>query len=98
METHPEVIGVRYTGGAMPTPARLNSLKDELRRPVDKSIVDRGPVPEESALLLAYIGYQTNDRDAVRTGLDTLAKSPSGPRDPLIPVLRRVWLEETTDK
>jgi hypothetical protein len=98
METHPEVMGVRYTGGAMPTPARLKVLKDELNRTLEKAATDKGPIPEESALLLAYIGFQTNDRESIRSGLDTLAKSPSGDRDPLIPVLRRVWLEETTDQ
>jgi hypothetical protein len=98
METHPEVMGVRYTGGAMPAPARLKSLKEELTRTLEKAAADKGHVPEESALLLSYIGFQTNDRQSIRTGLDTLARAPSGNRDPLIPVLRRVWLEETTDQ
>jgi hypothetical protein len=97
METHPEIIGVRYTGSAMPAPARLTGLKDELKRTLDKAAADQAGTPEETALLLAYIGFQVNDRDSVRTGLDTLARSPSGARDPLIPVLRRIWLEETSD-
>ncbi|HYE62618.1 MAG TPA: hypothetical protein VD997_11540 [Phycisphaerales bacterium] len=97
LETHPEVIAVKYTGNTMPAQTRLTTLKDELRRAIDKARNDKAAIPEESALLLAYIGYQTTDRAAVREGLDTLAQAPSGARDPLLPVLRRVWLEETTD-
>ena len=43
-------------------------------------------------MLLAYVGYQMNQPDLVRYGLD-LAQARQ-PGDTLIPLLRGIWLDE----
>jgi tetratricopeptide (TPR) repeat protein len=98
LEMHPEVIGVRYTGRTMPSKERLKNLVVELRASLAKAAASQAPVPEESALLLAYIGFQTRDLSAVRDGLEALTRTERGATDPLLPVLRRVWLEENVGK
>jgi hypothetical protein len=98
LEMHPEVIGVRYTGATMPAKERLRSLIAELRESLDKARANQSPVPEESALLLAYIGFQAKDISAVRDGLEALERTERGKTDPLLPVLRRVWLEDNVER
>jgi hypothetical protein len=82
----------------MPAKERLKSLIAELREALDKARANQGPVPEESALLLAYIGFQAKDISAVRDGLEALARTERGKTDPLLPVLRRVWLEDNVER
>jgi hypothetical protein len=91
-EQHPEVIGVHYKDATMPSAARISALMDEFHDNLIKARKDQMPVPEESALLLAYVGYQTGNADAVKEGLTALKKGPSGGIDQLIPVLEGVWL------
>ncbi len=94
LEQHPEVIGMRYVGGTMPPAARTSRLAAELRENIANARAASRAVPEDSALLLAYVGFQTREQAAVREGLDALASTPSGPNDPLLTVLRKVWVDE----
>jgi hypothetical protein len=89
---HPEVIGVHYTGSTMPAQERLNATMAEMRENISKTKQGGLAVPEEAGLLLAYVGYQSNDPGAVREGLDAMRQTKDGASDPLVPLLAGVWL------
>jgi len=82
---HPEMVAVRYDAKLLPNGDRLDWLKDEL----SEALNDRDR--QDPALLMAYIGYQTDSAKLMRYGLD-LAQARA-PRDPLVTVLRRIWLK-----
>lgn len=86
---HPELIGVRYQANLMPSAERLEWVRQELEGMIERT--NR----QEPALLLAYLGYQTNQDELVRYGL-ALGEARQ-PNDPLIGVLRRLWLDDQTD-
>ncbi|MEM7683070.1 MAG: tetratricopeptide repeat protein [Planctomycetota bacterium] len=87
---HPEVIALRYDGALLPPPERMRWLQRELTR-----MIDNQTAASEAGLLLAYMGYQTGWPNVVRFGLDTAESSAAG--DPLLPVLRRIWLSPEGD-
>jgi hypothetical protein len=82
---HPELIAVRYGKQLLPPEKRLKWLQKELQRMIQKQ---QGVQP---GMMLAYVGYQLESRQLVRYGL--AAAESEKPRDPLLPVLRRIWLE-----
>ncbi|MEE9212744.1 MAG: hypothetical protein V3U29_08835, partial [Phycisphaeraceae bacterium] len=85
-EAHPELIGVRYTSNILPDSQRLDIARRDLEQMID--LVDR----QEPALLLAYLGFQTDNPKLIAYALD-LAQTRK-PLDPLIPLLRHIWLEQ----
>ncbi len=92
-EAHPEMIGVRYTEGAIPSPERLKTVAAHLRQRVEEARSIKEPPPRDAAFLLAYIGYQTGDEAMTREGLDLLDETYAKHPEPLVPILRGVWLE-----
>ncbi|MDX9911945.1 MAG: hypothetical protein RBS39_08950 [Phycisphaerales bacterium] len=88
----PELVGVRYGPALLPTPERRKEIEADLRAAIERG----GVASRESGLLLAYLGYQTQDRMMVLTGLTSFA-----PRGLEIPdaeramgqLLRGVWLD-----
>lgn len=82
---HPAMIDVQYDQSLMPNRVRLRSaigvLQDRLHERRDRGL---------HAFLLAYIGHQIDDRDLVETGLAVMGEVD--PDDPLLSVLREVWL------
>lgn len=104
-EQHPELIGVRYEGAALPGAERLNGVKVELLGLARPAIAERLPRPE-AALLLAYLGHHTKDQGAVRDGIagmrDAYTRSVAvqareagltAMPDHLIDLLEQAWLE-----
>lgn len=85
-EQHPELIGVRYEANLLPPPDRIEKIQRELQRSINRDNAGADP-----GVLLAYLGFQAGSERVVRYGL-SVAEAES-PRDPLIPVLRGVWLE-----
>ncbi len=83
---HPEMIDVRYAPSLLPNRVRLDLAARTVRERLEAEARDR-PL---RAFLLAYIGHQTEDRALVAEGLDVLARV--APDDPMLPVLRAVWL------
>ena len=61
----------------------IETLGDRLEDQRDRS---------SSALLYAYIGRLLEERDTIERGLDILAEDT--PDDPLLPLLRTIWLSE----
>ncbi len=87
---HPEVMATRYQSKLLPGRDRLRWATRRIERLIDLN--ERVEPP----LMLAYLGYQTNSPRLVRYGLD-LAQSRR-PRDPLLPLLRRIWLNDAEKK
>lgn len=86
-EDHPELIATRYGQNLLPPADRLEWLQKELQRMVDSENSNTEP-----GLMLAYLGHQVESRQLVRYGL-AIAEDGS-PLDPLLPVLRRIWLDQ----
>lgn len=86
-EDHPELIATRYGQNLLPPQERLEWLQKELQRMIDtqSGAIDPG-------LMMAYLGYQIESRPLVRQGL-AIAQNAS-PIDPLLPVLRGIWLDQ----
>ncbi|MEM8737766.1 MAG: hypothetical protein AAGG38_04720 [Planctomycetota bacterium] len=86
-EQHPELIATRYGENLLPPAERLEWLQQELQRMINADSNALAP-----GIMLAYLGHQVESRQLVRYGL-AIAED-AAPRDPLIPVLRRIWLEQ----
>ena len=89
-EDHPELINVRYEQNILPPKERLQWLQGELQR-----MIDSEQYAGEPGIMLAYLGHQTNSRQLVRYGL--AVAEARAPRDPVLQVLRGVWLETKSD-
>lgn len=104
-EIHPEVAATRFSGETMPKPERLISLRDDLRQTIQKTR-ERGEIHRAAyPLLLAYLGWQTDNPEDIRLGLEaayeadsqaassarTLGQPQPAP-DALVPLLEAIWL------
>lgn len=96
---HPEATAMRYAENLRPSAARTAELIERFR----ENIAAKGRLRRESALLLAYMGYQAGDKVLLSEGLDGLATTdadelaadPTAATDArLIALLRGVWLAE----
>ncbi len=88
---HPELIAARYDAKLLPPESRLQWVQQEIQ-----AAISQNEGGKDAPLLLAYMGYQADSRQVVRYGL-ALAQSKS-PRDPLLSVLREIWLDESDGK
>jgi len=100
--SHPEIVTSRFDPALLPEPARLRTIKGELRQ----DIRGRQRLGVSAGLLLAYLGYQTEDAAAVREGLKLLPEpeslSENASREAvqnarLGELLRAVWLPAPDD-
>lgn len=96
---HPEITAMRYAENLRPSAARTVELIERFR----ENIAAKGRLRRESALLLAYLGYQVGDKALTAEGLDGLAKADADEQatDPaaasdarLIALLTGVWMAE----
>jgi hypothetical protein len=95
---HPEVIGLRFSGAAVPKIERMTGLMVDLRTQIARAKTDGVTPRAESAFLLAYVGYQLENVDAVRDGLAEAraVAAQIGQPEPLQDVLEAVWLYHNT--
>lgn len=84
---HPELIALRYESNLMPATDRLRWLQNRLQKMIGEDIHGADP-----GLVLAYLGYQLKAKPLIEFGLN-VAESEA-PRDPLMPVVRKIWLKE----
>lgn len=84
---HPQLVTLQYDAKLLPNAERAKFLQQELQRMVN----DRENAAD-AGLLMAYMGYQLESRPMVRYGL--AVSETYAPRDPLLPVVRAVWLDE----
>ena len=83
---HPELVALKYDAKLMPQTDRLRWLQGRLQKMIGEEIHGADP-----GLVLAYLGYQLEAKPLIEFGL-AVAESEA-PRDPLMPVLRKIWLE-----
>jgi len=83
---HPELVALKYDQSLLPSAERMRWLQRELQEMIAEDIHGAEP-----GLILAYLGYQLEAEPLVQYGLG-IAQERS-PRDPLLPVLDRIWLE-----
>ncbi len=88
----PQVIGERYAQSLLPSPTRCTQIMADLRT----NIANADRLGYESAILLAYLGFQTKDKGATLEGLaavDRLAFGASNPVDArFVELVRRIWI------
>lgn len=90
---HPELAGTKYDATLLPAADRLGVVMDRLREQASR------PGGRDAGLLLAYMGHQIGDRDAMAKGLDVASKDGSGDQlERLAGLLKRVWSEEAPPK
>lgn len=90
---HPEVIGLKYKPELLPSRERIGSLIVRLGE-MAKATDDRG---RDSGMLLAYLGYQSGNADALKRGLEAMASADGGGAAPpeatrqLAALLTKLW-------
>lgn len=91
---HPELATLRFDEKLLPAQDRIPLLTAELRNQIDTSLSPG--VPRDAALLLAYMGFQTERPDLIRLGLDVYTdRARSQPDKDLATFLRTIWLNPT---
>lgn len=89
---NPAAVGERYGPNLLPSAARCATIIEELR--TNARSQDR--LGYESAILLAYLGFQTGDRAVTIEGLDSIDRLSSGAANPIdsrfVELVRRVWI------
>lgn len=86
LERHPELIATRYDARLLPKADRFERAAKDLKE------MTRTTGRAEPPVLLAYMGYQVNQPALVRLGLDQA--QAVAPTDPLLVLLRRIWLTD----
>ncbi len=103
MKEHPEVAAIRFTGKTVPSPDRMRSLAADLRGKIAVAEVRKQEPLAADGFLLAYIGWQVEDKAMTREGLEAAKKgtrskaeqeSVSADESELIALLEGVWLAE----
>lgn len=84
LSENPILIAVQYQASLLPNPDRLRWVRSQLDNMM------QGDPGSRPLVLLAYLGYQSNEPELTRYALD-MAQADK-PRDPLILLLRRMWL------
>jgi len=88
---HPELATLRFDTKLLPATDRIPTLIAELRNQIDTSLSPG--VPRDAALLLAYMGFQTDRTDHIRLGLNVYAElARAQPDKDLADFLKTVWL------
>ena len=91
----PELVGVRHPAEFLPTAERLQTLKADFERTIEREEVGAALAPgeaREASLMLAYLAFQTQDRPLLERSL-AVAKRQALPGDErLLELLERVWL------
>jgi hypothetical protein len=90
---HPELIAVRYIGGSIPSVPRLKTQADSLRERLDDARRMGVEPNRETALLLAYVGYQAELTADIAPSLDAYERGGSTAEQNLAAVLREIWLK-----
>ncbi len=91
---HPEMIVTRYADNLLPSPDRSTVIVEQL---VEQEKKSESALGRESALLVAYMGYQRGDAKLTAEGLDDFSKrianDASGDTDrALHKVLSATWI------
>jgi hypothetical protein len=93
---HPEMIATRYTDNLLPSAERSKVITEQL---VEQEKRYDSALGRESALLLAYLGYQRGDAALVTDGLDKFSKriaadDSGNPDRALLALLNAAWVKK----
>ncbi len=94
---HPEAAATRFDAAMLPEPARLEKVADELRTNASRALAGQSMVlGTNSALLLAYVGYQRSNSGLVGEGLETYQRLLEASGNPaagrtLLDLISQVW-------
>lgn len=94
---HPEAAATKFDAAMLPDPARLTKVADELRANASRALEGHSMVlGTDSALLLAYVGYQRGDAALVSEGLETYQRLLDASGNPaagrtLLDLITQVW-------
>ncbi len=98
---YPEVVASRYTGKLLPDAKRIESLMVRLKERSgiqgpehSMRMLESNQIQVSSAILLAYLGYQVNDQDALVRGLAMVHKVGSDIDRRFASLLTQVWIIE----
>ncbi len=85
-EEHPDLMAARYDERLMPDARRLKWAQRELEKMVEATNTVEAP------LMLAYVHYQLQQTPGVAGALQRAQQRDA--RDPLVALLRRVWIKD----
>ncbi len=88
---YPELVTVRYAPGLLPSEEAQALIRAQLKDRIER----RTTVAAEAALLLAYVGYQTDDAESIDFGLDAIDQTRTAHQldpDPMVDLLRAAWM------
>jgi len=98
----PEATAQRYGATLLPSKARLDQVTARMRENLAAESTVDGPTRRDLALLLAYIGFQTTDRNMAEEGIAAMSNAVGldldakpGEDNRLIELLRGVWLDDS---
>jgi len=83
LERHPEFVATRYHARLLPSPQRLTWVREQLEQ-----LVAQGD-KERPGIMIAYLGYQTQQPKLVEYGLGLAREAKPG--DPLVQTLNASW-------
>jgi hypothetical protein len=86
-KNHPEMLATRYSAELLPAPERMVLIAETLRG----LIARQGSLHRESAMLLAYTGYQMGDTEVLAEGLAAMDSAREGQADALTDLVAAVW-------
>jgi hypothetical protein len=86
---NPEMVGVKYAADLLPASNRIPPIKNRLR----EMLAEHQRQDPELGLLLAYLGYQTDDQPSLQEGLKVMGEAKGEQQDlrRLSELLRQVW-------
>jgi len=94
LSSSPEVAAIQYADRLLPSGERAETIRAQLTANVSAAeLTDDNRLGTESALLMAYLGFQSDDREAIETGLDALDASDINADRALVRMLGALWLE-----
>ncbi len=98
---NPDIIAMRYVGDTIPASDRLITIAADLRARIARTKDVGGVMSIDEGLLMAYIAWQMGDAALTNEGLlaaeaaDKQRQSVGDDADPLVVLLRKVWLPST---
>lgn len=97
---HPEVVASKYAGNLLPTPERIDTLiirlkeRSGITRPkLTNRMMESNRVRVSSALLLAYLGYQTDDQQIILAALAVVNERGGDADRRFASLLTQVWVD-----
>ncbi len=100
----PEIIASRYTGELLPSTERIQSLIIRLKERAgitkleySDRMLESESIQYSASVLLAYLGYQINDRTVILEGLEMADARGTQADRRFVSLLSQIWLTPSDD-